>query len=130
VSVVVFLLEPCDIVVLIVSRYCGTDCDLCCFYCVRALWDLLAMMGHLEMMEYQYVAILRFTSECKRFYCIAFNLRHCTLDSLCRETQDLKGSVAQLDQLEHRYICLSICLSVCLSVCLAVSQSVSQSVNQ
>jgi len=38
-------------VVCIVLGPCGTDFDLCCFNCVRALWDLLVMMGHLEMTE-------------------------------------------------------------------------------
>ena len=51
VSVIVIALGPC-----------GAECDHCCFNCVRALWDLLVMMGHLEMMEYRYVAVLK--SEC------------------------------------------------------------------
>ena len=49
-------------VVLIVSGSCCSEFDLCCFNCVRAPWDLLVTMGHLEMMEYRYVAVLK--SDC------------------------------------------------------------------
>lgn len=66
---------------------------------------------------------------CQRIYCISFDLMHCTLDPIqCRESWDLKGSVDQLDHLEHRYVCLSVGQSVPASVNQLVYESASQSV--